>query len=98
MIPTHTLLGLLRNPHGHSDDELRAARLQAAEMIEAAEVQTEQQYQAEFESWVSTLPSAEDFDLSRRKFGRFAEYTNATTYCMFDAWKAARTHWRRSTL
>ena len=37
MIPTPTLLHLLRNPHGHSDDELRAARLQAAEMIEAAE-------------------------------------------------------------
>lgn len=37
MIPTHTLLNLLRNPYGHSDDELRAARLQAAEMIEAAE-------------------------------------------------------------
>lgn len=37
MIPTHTLLHMLRNPHGHSNDELRAARLQAAEMIEAAE-------------------------------------------------------------
>lgn len=37
MIPTPTLLNLLRNPYGHSDDELRAARLQAAEMIEAAE-------------------------------------------------------------
>ena len=37
MIPTHTLLNLLRNPHGHGEDELRAARLQAAEMIEASE-------------------------------------------------------------
>ena len=37
MIPTHTLLNLLRNPHGHGEDELRAARLQAADMIEAAE-------------------------------------------------------------
>ena len=31
----HTILHLLRNPYGYSDELLREARLQAADMIEA---------------------------------------------------------------
>ena len=31
---SHTLLHLLRNPYGHSDDTVREARIKAAELIE----------------------------------------------------------------
>lgn len=53
MIPTHTLLNMLRNPYGRSDDEMRSARLQAADMLEAAEAAKPITGTLDYEPWAS---------------------------------------------